>query len=265
MFENLGEIEKLIENFLHVKRINLNEIIPNSIKSLISPSLIIFWFSMVPFVIPFAVHYLKHKDKAMKEIAVSVRYFDILLVLTLSLYLSLTIPASIQAAFSKLKSEDIFESLGVQLSSSSTLFIKYVILSGIGMLPVNLFRAGELLHLWLFVCKTKKDDHDDVKKDTHDDENGDDNCVVMEFPYSYWYGYTLLMLAITIAYSILAPLILLFSLCYFGIAYVTFLYQFVTVYKPTYSIGRKIWANMFSRVTFGLYITVVWFDFFSLY
>lgn len=72
--------------------------------------------------------------------------------------------------------------------------------------------------------------------------------------YYYLYPYHMLVLAITLTYSIIYPFILFFAVFYFAINYVVQANNFMYVYKARYEGGGRIWTMVFDRLITGLLI-----------
>ena len=57
----------------------------------------------------------------------------------------------------------------------------------------------------------------------------------------------LLMLVITLSYSVISPVMLIFGLCYFGNAFMVWKYQVLYVYGREWEAGGVWWPQIFNR------------------
>lgn len=74
------------------------------------------------------------------------------------------------------------------------------------------------------------------------------------FPYYYYYPNHILVFVITVTYSVINPLILVFSVLYYGFALVVFKHQFAYCYVRRYEAGGKFYRRVFRYTTDGLII-----------
>ena len=106
----------------------------------------------------------------------------------------------------------------------SIYFMIYLLLNACLWLPLELFRPG----YWLVLIVPCIDGED-------------------EFEYALWYGKTLLILTICIAYSILSPLVWIIGLLYFSMAYFVFKYQLTCCCINQFETGSKIFPTVYSK------------------
>jgi len=77
-----------------------------------------------------------------------------------------------------------------------------------------------------------------------------------EIKYYLVYPGILMMFCLTLTYSVIAPITLLWGVIYFGASYWVFKYMLLYVYKPTRSCyTRKFFPGIFSRFHFGIFIS----------
>ncbi|CAJ0626983.1 5568_t:CDS:10 [Entrophospora sp. SA101] len=74
------------------------------------------------------------------------------------------------------------------------------------------------------------------------------------FQFYYYYPNHILILVITITYSTINPLVLPFSVLYFGIALLVFKYQFGYCYVRRYEAGGRFYKSVFRYTTDGLVV-----------
>jgi len=74
------------------------------------------------------------------------------------------------------------------------------------------------------------------------------------FDYAIQYGINILMFTICTTYAVISPLILVWGCFYFFLAYITFTYQLVYVYKRGDETGGLFFPAVYDRLNFGMVI-----------
>ncbi|EGC33330.1 hypothetical protein DICPUDRAFT_98592 [Dictyostelium purpureum] len=136
----------------------------------------------------------------------------------------------------------ITSTLANALGGLSFQMINFVLLAGTG-LTMNLLRLSDLiinLFKLKFLAKTKREIDDANKSEP--------------FKYGKTYAYNLLILQVCLAYSTLAPFILLFGVMYFSVNYLVSKYNIAFVNTPAYQSGGQLWPMSFRRTLVGLLI-----------
>lgn len=64
----------------------------------------------------------------------------------------------------------------------------------------------------------------------------------------------ILILMISMAYAVIAPLILVFALLYFAIGYVVLRNQALKVYVPAFESGGRMWPHIHTRIVVALFV-----------
>jgi hypothetical protein len=72
--------------------------------------------------------------------------------------------------------------------------------------------------------------------------------------YATQYTTHLIVFTITLTYSTIHPIIMPFSMLYFGVSLLLHSYQFLYVYQPLYDTGGLMWPIVFERVVVGMEI-----------
>ncbi|KAG9089987.1 hypothetical protein FS749_000909 [Ceratobasidium sp. UAMH 11750] len=119
-------------------------------------------------------------------------------------------------------------------------FLSYVMLQGLGIMPLQLLNIGIIIPRMIYQLFTKTPrDYAEL------------NAPPM-INYGVVYPLAILVFVVTIIYSIIQPLILLFGAVYFGVAYLVYKYKLMFVfYKPAESRGEA-WPITFRRLMWGL-------------
>ncbi|CAG8630693.1 13167_t:CDS:2, partial [Ambispora leptoticha] len=138
----------------------------------------------------------------------------------------------------------IIETLAKSLPQGATFFINYIIFNicthGLELLQVG---SQLFLHIILtseFIATTPRM----LQRVTHP----------WSFQFYYYYPNHILVLVITITYSTINPLILIFSLVYYAVALVVYKHQFAYCYVRRYESGGKFYRRVFGYTTDGLII-----------
>ncbi|RHZ46526.1 hypothetical protein Glove_615g10 [Diversispora epigaea] len=151
----------------------------------------------------------------------------------------------LQAIFDVInKPTSILDVLATSLPRGATFFINYVIFNMITH-GLELVQVGSQLffHIILtsrFVATTPRM----LQRITHP----------WSFQFYYYYPIHILIFVITLTYSTINPLILVFSLTYYAIALVVFKHQFAYCYVRQYEAGGKFYHRVFGYTTDGLIV-----------
>ncbi|TFY73230.1 hypothetical protein EWM64_g10782, partial [Hericium alpestre] len=125
-------------------------------------------------------------------------------------------------------------------------FLSYVILQGLGIMPLQLLNLGIIIPRLvqrLFVTRTPRD-------------FAELNAPPM-INYGVVYPQAILIFVITLLYSISQPLILIFGAIYFGVAYVVYKYKLLFVFYKPYESQGQAWPITFTRLIWGVVIFLV--------
>ncbi|GMF55526.1 unnamed protein product [[Candida] boidinii] len=132
--------------------------------------------------------------------------------------------------------------LATSLRNLSSFYVDTIILQGFGMMPFKLLLFGQLIRFPYFKasCKTPRHYRDLYKPPL--------------FNFGLQLPHPLLILIITLLYSVMSTKILSAGLAYFIIGYFVFKYQLLySCNHPQHSTG-KVWPIIFRRVVMGLLI-----------
>ncbi|TBU46588.1 hypothetical protein BD309DRAFT_953693 [Dichomitus squalens] len=125
-------------------------------------------------------------------------------------------------------------------------FVSYVILQGFGLMPLQLLNLGIIiprLFFRLFITRTPRD-------------FAELNAPPM-INYGIVYPQAILVFVITLLYSVIQPLILVFGAVYFGVAYVVYKYKLLFVFYKPYESQGQAWPITFHRLIWGVLIFII--------
>lgn len=131
----------------------------------------------------------------------------------------------------------------LQGSNVRNFMVSYVMLQALGLMPLQLLNLGPLFSLALaraFWTKTPRD-------------YAEANAPPM-LNYGWVYPQALLVFTITLVYSVMSPLILIFGAIYFAMAYLVFKYKLLFIYFKPYESNGEAWRITFARTLWALII-----------
>lgn len=134
----------------------------------------------------------------------------------------------------------------LQAGRARNFFLSYVILQGMGVMPLQLLNLGVVIphfFLRLFVTRTPRD-------------FAELNAPPM-VNYGVVYPQSILIFTIVLLYSVVQPLILIFGAIYFGMAYVVYKYKLLFVFYKPYESQGQAWPLTFIRLIWGVVIFLV--------
>ncbi|KAK0440975.1 hypothetical protein EV421DRAFT_1959520 [Armillaria borealis] len=134
----------------------------------------------------------------------------------------------------------------LQSGKARNFFLSYVILQGLGIMPLQLLNLGIIVPrsiLRLFITRTPRD-------------FAELNAPPM-INYGVVYPQAILIFTITILYSVVQPLIVIFGSVYFGVGYVVYKYKLLFVFYKPYESQGQAWPLTFIRLIWGVVIFLV--------
>ncbi|KAL2607537.1 hypothetical protein R1flu_026110 [Riccia fluitans] len=140
----------------------------------------------------------------------------------------------------------VVELFGASLPPNATYFITFVALKFFVGYGLELSRLVPLIIFHLkkkFLCKTEKE--------------VENTWAPGSFGYLPSIPNDLLIITITLAYAVIAPLILPFALAYFGVGWLVQRNQALKVYVPEYESGGRFWPHIHSRILVGLFVSQI--------
>jgi hypothetical protein len=174
------------------------------------------------------------------ERAASGKYFYFIV---LNVFIGVTIGGTLFDSFKDIqeKPDTIPEKLAASLPGNATFFLTFVALKFFVGYGLELSRIVPLIIFHLkrkFLCKTEGD----VKEAWLPSDLG----YVKKIPTD------MLILTVTLCYSVIAPLILPFGAVYFGLGWLVFRNQILNVYLPKYESYGRMWPHMHNRILASL-------------
>lgn len=177
--------------------------------------------------------YTSHGDEELSSVSKNFFYIFVNLFLVFTLFGTATLSDTAQLAYQ----------LAQSLKNLSLFYVDLIILQGIGMFPYKLLLLGNLLKFPIsniFWCKTPRDYLNLYKPPV--------------FNFGLQLPQPILILIITITYSVISTKILTAGLIYFIIGYFVFKYQLLyACVHPPHNTG-KVWPLVVRRVIMGLLI-----------
>jgi len=143
--------------------------------------------------------------------------------------------------------QDLIDLLGVSVPASSNFFVNYVTLRTFFLLPYRLLvpHTG----IWYYVC---------ILGGKLGLANTPRDRALLwasrSVRYGREYGSLLLIFLISIAYSVVSPIILPITLAFFLLAWLIWRYQMLYVFVRKYESGGRMWPLMVNRMIFILWI-----------
>ncbi|KAG6844854.1 hypothetical protein H0H87_003097 [Tephrocybe sp. NHM501043] len=131
----------------------------------------------------------------------------------------------------------------LQAGRARHFFLSYVILQGLGIMPLQLLNLGVIIpriFYRMFLTRTPRD-------------YAELNAPPM-INYGVVYPQAILMFVITLLYSVVQPLIVVFGAFYFGMGYMVYKYKLLFVFYKPYESQGQAWPITFIRLIWGVVI-----------
>eukprot|EP00210_Caulerpa_lentillifera_P005734 g5482.t1 len=145
------------------------------------------------------------------------------------------------------KPQNLMELLGTAVPASSNFFVNYMTLRAFFLLPYSLLVPHP--GIWYYLC---------ILGGLLGFANTPRDRALLWAPrsvrYGREYGNLLFIFLISIAYSVIAPIILPITLVYFMLAWLIWRYQMLYVFVRKYESGGCMWPSMVTRLVFILWI-----------
>lgn len=204
----------------------------------------VYLFTLLNFLIPYLYVWLSSKQGFVsygeEELSVVSKNFFYVFV---NMFLVFTMAGTASNYWGYLSdSKRLALQLATSLRNLSSFYVDTIILQGFGMMPFKLLLFGQLIRFPYFKasCKTPRHYRDLYKPPL--------------FNFGLQLPHPLLILIITLLYSVMSTKILSAGLAYFIIGYFVFKYQLLySCNHPQHSTG-KVWPIIFRRVVMGLLI-----------
>lgn len=238
-FLNLESVEKLLPGITVIAEAN------PIIKSLIQGFLPTIGVTVFLAVVPKILEALSERQgiQAHSEVARSIynKYFTFIL---FNVVLVFTIVGTWAQSVNKVYHNigELALILAQSLPRVAPFFVNYVILKGIGLLPLQLLQIGEVIEQTAkgFLSKTPRDYAE--------------SRAPPELKYGVVYSNATLMFVIVLIYSCIQPFILVFGVAYFAMGALVYKYQLLYVFFHPNESGGLTWPMVYNRIILGLMI-----------
>lgn len=218
----------------------IKAIVQNSLPSIALISLM----ALLPFILEFFTYQQGYRARSWIEYSLLKKYFLFLLINVVFIFLlaSTYLELVLELANSPAKVPERLAA-SLQKGNARHFFLCYVILQGLGIMPLQLLNLGVLIPSMfkrLFFTRTPRD-------------FAELNAPPM-INYGTVYPQAILVFVVTLLYSIIQPLIVFFGAAYFGIAYVVYKYKLLFVFYKPYESQGQAWPITCSRLFWGMII-----------
>ncbi|PCH41949.1 DUF221-domain-containing protein [Wolfiporia cocos MD-104 SS10] len=221
----------------------IRAIVQNSLPSVAIISL----NALLPFLLEALTYFQGYPARSWIEYSLLKKYFLFLLVNVVFIFLVASTYWQLMRDLASSPAKGV-EKLAYALSAGKArhFFLSYVILQGLGIMPLQLLNLGVVLPRLLyriFVTRTPRD-------------FAELNAPPM-INYGVVYPQAILIFVITLLYSVIQPLILIFGAVYFGVAYVVYKYKLLFVFYKPYESQGQAWPITFARLIWGVVIFII--------
>ncbi|KIY73172.1 DUF221-domain-containing protein [Cylindrobasidium torrendii FP15055 ss-10] len=221
----------------------IQAIVQNSLPSVAMISL----NALLPFLLEGLTYMQGYRARSWIEYSLLRKYFLFLLVNVVFIFMLATTYWQLVRDLANYPAK-IPEKLARALQSpkARNFFLSYVILQGLGIMPLQLLNLGIIIPQFImrmFWTRTPRD-------------FAELNAPPM-INYGVVYPQAILIFTITILHSVVQPLILIFGAIYFGVAYVVYKYKLLFVFYKPYESQGQAWPMTFIRLIWGVIIFLI--------
>ncbi|KAH9475924.1 Calcium permeable stress-gated cation channel 1 [Psilocybe cubensis] len=222
------------------RREDVRAVVQNSLPSVAMISL----NGALPFILEGLTYVQGYRARSWVEFSLLKKYFLFLLVNVVFIFLFATTYWQLVQDLANSPAK-VPEKLAIALQAGRArhFFLSYVILQGIGIMPLQLLNLGVIIprvFYRVFYTRTPRD-------------FAELNAPPM-INYGVVYPQAILMFVITMLYSIVQPLIVIFGAVYFGVGYVVYKYKLLFVFYKPYESQGQAWPITYIRLIWGLVI-----------
>ncbi|KAK8846853.1 hypothetical protein IAR55_005941 [Kwoniella newhampshirensis] len=218
----------------------LAAIVQNSLPSLA----LITFNSLLPFLLEWLSYQQDFRSRSATEYSLMKKYYLFLLISVLFIFL-------LTSTYFALVRDLVDTPMKIPQKLASALqgtnvrnfMVSYVMLQALGLMPLQLLNIGPLFSLGLSRGLSTKTPRDYAEANAPPMLN-----------YGWVYPQALLVFTITLVYSVMSPLILIFGAIYFGVAYLVYKYKLLFVYFKPYESNGEAWRISFARTLWALII-----------
>ncbi|WRT64883.1 uncharacterized protein IL334_001819 [Kwoniella shivajii] len=197
-------------------------------------------------ILPFFLEWLSYmqgfKSRSATEYSLLKKYHLFLLISVLFVFLLTTTYIAIVRDFvdSPMKIPQKLAS-ALQGANVRNFMVSYIMLQALGLMPLQLLNMGPMLSLGYSRALFTKTPRDYAEANAPPMLN-----------YGWVYPQALLVFTITLVYSVMSPLILVFGAIYFGVAYLVYKYKLLFIYFKPYESNGEAWRITFARTLWAL-------------
>ncbi|KAL4080029.1 hypothetical protein V8B97DRAFT_1929520 [Scleroderma yunnanense] len=220
--------------------VKIRAIVQNSLPSVAMITL----NALLPFILEGLTYSQGYRARSLIEYSLLRKYFLFLLVNVVFIFLLAStywqLVRDLANSPAKIP-EKLAEAL--QKGRAKHFFLSYVILQGLGIMPLQLLNLGVIIPRMIyriFVTRTPRD-------------FAELNAPPM-INYGVVYPQAILIFVITILYSVVQPLIVVFGALYFGVGYLVYKYKLLFVFFKPYESQGQAWPITFVRLIWGIVI-----------
>ncbi|KAF8312131.1 DUF221-domain-containing protein [Clavulina sp. PMI_390] len=236
------ELKKATPWLVHLidKAPSIRALVQNTLPS---TALIVF-NGVLPLLLEVLSYIEGHKARSLIEYALLKKYFLFLLVNVVFIFLLASTYWQLVRDLANSPAK-VPEKLAQALrqGQAKSFFVSYVVLQGFGVMPLQLLNLGTIvprIFMRMFFTRTPRD-------------FAELNAPPM-INYGAVYPQAILIFVITLLYSVIQPLILIFGAIYFGIGYVVYKYKLLFVFYKPYESRGQAWPITFARLVWGVII-----------
>ncbi|KIJ64119.1 hypothetical protein HYDPIDRAFT_112659 [Hydnomerulius pinastri MD-312] len=200
--------------------------------------------ALLPFILEGLTYAQGYKARSLVEYSMLRKYFLFLLVNVVFIFLLAStywqLVRDLANSPAKIP-EKLAEAL--QKGRAKHFFLSYVILQGFGIMPLQLLNLGVLIPRMVFRMFWTRTPRDFAELNAPPMIN-----------YGVVYPQAILIFVITMLYSVVQPLIVIFGAIYFGVAYIVYKYKLLFVFYKPYESQGQAWPLTFVRLIWGIVI-----------
>ncbi|KAH9048051.1 DUF221-domain-containing protein [Lactarius hengduanensis] len=239
------EIKKTMPWLGHL--IDSNEKIRAIVQNSLPSAAMITLNAFLPFVLEALTYVQGFRARSLVEYSLMKKYFLFLLVNVVFIFLLASTYWQLVRDLANSPAK-IPEKLAqaLQIGSARHFFLSYVILQGLGIMPIQLLNLGVIIPRVFYRMLVTRTPRDFAELNAPPVIN-----------YGTVYPQAILIFVITLLYSIAQPLILIFGAIYFGAAYLVYKYKLLFVFYKPYESQGQAWPITFTRLIWGVLIFLV--------
>ncbi|KAF5366245.1 hypothetical protein D9758_005743 [Tetrapyrgos nigripes] len=249
---NYNEIKKTLPWLARLieKNPKVQAIVQNSLPSVAMITL----NALLPFMLEALTYLQGYRARSWIEYSLMKKYFLFLLVNVVFIFLVATTywqlvrdlanyPAKIPEKLAK----------ALQSGKARNFFLSYTILQGLGIMPLQLLNLGIIIPRFILRMLSIRTPRDFAELNAPPMIN-----------YGVVYPQAILIFTVTLLYSVVQPLIVIFGAVYFGMAYLVYKYKLLFVFYKPYESQGQAWPLTYVRLIWAVMIYLVFmFGFFA--